>query len=663
MLIDIHVLTTKKQAENYILELIFCDFGLLQCLKSNYLELSTSDMGKPKIRRSIKRNRGKKKSYFQEGHAAVQPNYDKFDLPNEGPEDTISRLSQAEAKDVQYVTGKSEDSDTLAFKLRPKPETEEQNGNYTYDENIIVHMQNLKALVDEVHRQHCRNASTDLHVERRHGLCIQLTVRCRSCHFVSKPVEMSARLKRKRGIGASELNERLLLTVLKSRLGIEDVNLLLSCLNIKTPSKSVLQRKLNVIADKAEEVHQEQMLDSQDYVNRILMLSGNSSGADVQTDNAFPARPQSGGEKSKQSVSAMIEHTTTRKLVLAQSVASKFCRVKNCNHMDKKCKKNYSQQESIAASEKILLRKNLDSIRKSKKVKIRSITTDASSQLAKAIREYRTEKKIQLRHYTCYVHKLRTLEKHVKAVKLKSKLPRGQNKADFMKALAKSVRTRVRLELQNAKCLKYDDNDFLLKCTVAFQNIIPCFRNIHTMCRTSSTVCQHHMAMLGRYTTKHLPYGQHIKLNRNDLQNIESAIFKTLDVQSIIGMAELFNTNHCESLHATMFNYAPKFTCWPRNFAGLCHSATHSRTVGKGVATVKLANAIGIQIRQSSPAFRQLQRIDRLNKYHSLRKQTAAYKTSRFYQRKRVENRTLYQDSLYTGQPSELSAEHNYGVN
>jgi hypothetical protein len=225
------------------------------------------------------------------------------------------------------------------------------------------------------------------------------------------------------------------------------------------------------------------------------------------------------------------------------------------------------------------------------------------------------------------------------------------------------VRARGRLELQNARSLKYEDNDFLSKCTLAFKNIIPCFSNNHSSCCTKSTVCQHHMAILDKYNTKHLPYGKHLQLNKQDKENIKATFLKILDVKTIKAMAELFNTNRCESLHCTIFNYAPKFTCWTKNFSGLCHSATHSRTLGTCIATVKLANAIGINVKKSSRMFLQLKRMDTKRMYHSTRQKTTEYKQSRYFMRKRVQHRTEFLDSLYSGVPSNLSKEHNYGVN
>ena len=625
-------------------------------------------------RRSNRRNRGRKRSWFTTEHGGRGGHDPNYDLPKEaaveGPPKKIVRLTEAEAQDVQHVAGpNNEATDTLAYKLRPRPETEDSmtlGEEYEYDENIIVHIENLKTLVTEVHKPHCPSCSMYVKIVRRHGLCVLLTVSCRRCGFKSKPVEMSARLKhQKRGIGASELNERLLLSVLKSRLGIEDLNLFLTCLNINAPSKTVMQKKLNKMADKAEEVNEAEMLQSQTYVNNIIQhAQSNQSdgGADVQTDNAFPCRPQAGGEKSKQSFSAVIEHTTTKSLVIAQSVANKFCRRKKCTHEN--CKKNYPQHETIASSEKILLRRNLDKIKKAKRVKIRSITTDSSSQLAKAIREYSKDNGSKLKHYNCYVHKLRSLEKNLRAVKLTSKLPAGQVKSEYVKLLAKSIRMRTRLEIQNAKTLKKDDQDFVDKCNAALQNIMPCFGNVHTDCRKYSTVCRHHLTQLGKYTTKHLPYAQHVKLNQHDRDQIQATIFKVLTAEAVAGMAQLFNTNRCESLHSTIFSYAPKFSCWTRNFGGLCHSATHSRTLGKGTATMKLAKAVGILVRNRSTTFKQLKEMDARNKYQSQRKRSLEYKTRRYYLRKRVQNNTLLKDSLYGGsQSGELSEEHNYAAN
>jgi hypothetical protein len=136
---------------------------------------------------------------------------------------------------------------------------------------------------------------------------------------------MSRQIPSKRGPGAAELNERLALPVAKSGIGMDEVSLIPTCLNIKAPSSSLIQKKVNKMCDKAEEAGEAQLLKNQDYLGRVLTMSG-KKGDDVQTDRAYACRPQAGGEIAKQSFSAVIEHNTSRGLVLSQATANKFCK-------------------------------------------------------------------------------------------------------------------------------------------------------------------------------------------------------------------------------------------------------------------------------------------------------------------------------------------------
>ena len=154
-----------------------------------------------------------------------------------------------------------------------------------------------------------------------------------------------------------------------------------------------------------------------------------------------------------------------------------------------------------------------------------------------------------------------------------------------------------------------------------------------------------------------------MRLEPNDRKALKECIERTFDVGTITSVTELFNTNRCESLHSTIFQYAPKFSCWTRNFAALCHSATHSRTLGKGVATVKLAHSIGIRVSSKSVMVRGLNKLDRRMRYHSARKAEPRVRQSRYLSKRREGSRALLRDSLYGQSSSAVSNEHSYGVN
>ena len=114
------------------------------------------------------------------------------------------------------------------------------------------------------------------------------------------------------------------------------------------------------------------------------------------------------------------------------------------------CKQNFCTADSISSSESKLLRKNLEAIESKGIIKVKSVTSDASAQVEKCVRDFATEKGVQIEHYRCFVHKLRLLQKHLKNVKLTTKLE-GCNKEAFLLTLSIAIRARVRLELVRTK--------------------------------------------------------------------------------------------------------------------------------------------------------------------------------------------------------------------
>ena len=93
------------------------------------------------------------------------------------------------------------------------------------------------------------------------------------------------RIKSEKEPEAGCLNTILLLPVHKSRIGLNDLNMILSCLNIKSPDKRGLQRKLNKLTIKAE-LSMQQMVENQQYVKRIQTFAGVSNQCDIEYHTA-----------------------------------------------------------------------------------------------------------------------------------------------------------------------------------------------------------------------------------------------------------------------------------------------------------------------------------------------------------------------------------------
>lgn len=211
------------------------------------------------------------------------------------------------------------------------------------------------------------------------------------------------------------------------------------------------------------------------------------------------------------------------------------------------------------------------------------------------------------------------------------------------------------------KKMSATEEQFVKSCAASIKNIIPCFSGRHSKCRQLQSVC---LAHHDDYTPRHLPNNKHLKLSEKDNSKLETTISKTFSEGELNHVRCFFNTNLCESLHALVYNYAPKTSNYPKNFAGLCHSAVHTRSVGHGKATLELAEASGLLVRRHSAMRIGLRKRDELKKKNSARKATSKYKANRYHLRKKRTNRPLYTQSLYgvsnTGSAS--TTDHSYGL-
>ena len=505
----------------------------------------------------------------------------------------------------------------------------------------------------------CDQPAPEVKIEKRQGLCITATVECSTCKFISPQCRLFTTIKKPRGPEAGSLNDALVIPVLKSKMGLNDVRFLLSCINVQPPAFSGLQRKLNKVADHVIEMNTKSMAANQEYVRQVSTMAGYQAKVNVETDAAYNNRPQSGVEAATQSFSPMIEQDTCKKLVLAMQTANKHCSKRNCNHRNRNCKQNFGTAETISSSESKLVQKNLESIHMEGKVEVQSVTSDASTQIEKSIRDFASKQKKVIRHYKCFVHKLCNLQKHLKNIRLTTKLS-GLDKEVYLNRLSSAIRARVRLELVRIKAHFPSCSSFIKHSEDAIANILPCFSGKHGSCRQISMVCTAH---LESYNTSFLPYGKHIELNNTDMLRLTKMLQEDFSTTNLEKISRLSNTNRSESLNHRVFTYAPKSTIWSWNFTGLCHSAVHSSTLGNGKSSLLIASSLGIKYKISDPIFKQMLKIDSNFRYHTARKQSKQYKMSRYFSQQRRSCRKMRYNSLYANAQPSVSHEHAYGIN
>lgn len=261
-------------------------------------------------------------------------------------------------------------------------------------------------------------------------------------------------------------------------MGVNDICYLFSCINVKPPALSGFHKKVNLVVDQMIQLNTESMTANQEYLKHVKEMAGETAEVNVETDASYNNRPQSGFEAATQSFCPMVEQDTRQKLVLSMATANKLCVKKNCNHNNNNCRQNFSTAETISSSESKLVRKNLENINEKGILTVKSVTCDASAQIEKCIRDYSSEKKAKIQHYKCFIHKLRTLQKHLRNVRITSKLT-GCDKEIYSLRLAIAIRARVRLELVRMKRHFSSSTEFIKRSQAAIENILPCFPEKH----------------------------------------------------------------------------------------------------------------------------------------------------------------------------------------
>lgn len=614
-----------------------------------------------------RKNSGRRKTYFKKGHKYIAPNIDSYTCSGTlSSETVVTRPKMKEFTDavkIQSDTNWDHNSDILPTKLRPEKDNKDVN-DYEFmldgsDENIIVNFYRLTFLITAFLPHSCNNPSPELFIFNRQGVCISVKVKCSHCSFISEGVDLFKTHKPARGPSAGILNTCLLIPVLKTKVGLSDIMFILSCMNIRPPCRSGLQRKLNRLADRVIDLGQQTMVDNMHYVKKVLDLAGQENYVDTEVDSSYNNRPQAGYEAATQSFSPLIEQVTNSKLPISVETANTLCsKVKSCEHNTNNCKKNFSNHESISSSETKHVLNHMEKVNSMGIIKVRSVTSDACAQTEKSLREYSQKNNVSIRHFKCFIHKLRTFQKHIRYLKLTSNLI-GCNKDIYMRKLSTCLRARIRVELMRIKKTCKSENAFIDQAKKAIDNIVSCFGNDHTACKQQSRVCTAHLTS---YNSSHLPYGKHLEINQCDIKRIQAVINKDFSKFELHKVCRLKSTNQCESLHHKVFTFAPKSTIYTRNFTGLCHSAVHSASLGNGKAAIMLARAIGIKYKRFDPFVQHMLKLDEINKYDSARKKSYSYKMARYISKLKKSNRPLMQNSLYKTNDENLQEEHGYAL-
>ena len=97
--------------------------------------------------------------------------------------------------------------------------------------------------------------------------------------------------RKSRGEASGAINDGLTLATAKSKVGPSDLQLILSCMNIKPPSLSSMCIKMNSVCDMITEINQDTLVENPNFVKEHVEAIGCSSiDVPVETDTSYNNR-------------------------------------------------------------------------------------------------------------------------------------------------------------------------------------------------------------------------------------------------------------------------------------------------------------------------------------------------------------------------------------
>ena len=98
------------------------------------------------------------------------------------------------------------------------------------------------------------------------------------------------------------------------------------------------------------------------------------------------------------------------------ATANKLCFKKACDHKNSNCRKNYGIAESISSSESKLVCENLERMKNNGMLEVKSVTSDASTQIDKSLRHCAWDTNQNIKHYKGFVHKLPIVQSRAREI-------------------------------------------------------------------------------------------------------------------------------------------------------------------------------------------------------------------------------------------------------
>ena len=222
-----------------------------------------------------------------------------------------------------------DDDELLSPFLKPDDSREERR---LYEKVKMQEMYNDCILQHSTEENMCAIPEFTICREVKVGLCWQCALRCRKCVFTSSLYKLHNEIETgKRGRKPATPNVGLQVGLQESTTGNEKGRVILACLNLPLPNRSVMQRTANKVAAATATMTLEDLARKRERVKRVNRLRGlpEDSPINIAMDSRYNSATITGayhaGQNASQAIAVAVEKQADHSDIVGISIQNKLC--------------------------------------------------------------------------------------------------------------------------------------------------------------------------------------------------------------------------------------------------------------------------------------------------------------------------------------------------
>ena len=529
----------------------------------------------------------------------------------------------------------NDDDDDLSLTYLKADDTHEEMR--LYDKGKMQYMYNECILQHSTQKNMCAIPEFTIAREVKVGLCWQCCLRCTKCGFMSGIYKLYNEIETgKRGRRPAAPNVGLQVGLQESTTGNVKGRLILTCLNLPVPNRSVMQRTANKVATATATMTLADLAKKRENVKRVNRLRGlpENSPINIAMDSRYYSATITGayhaGQNASQAIAVAVEKQSGRSDIVGISIQNKLCSLGASlrrRGQDVTCPGHANCTATLPADEPLSeYTAGVDIGRQfaSQNVGLRYVVTDGDARSAEGVKAGMSETACEVERQADTTHLEQSLFRNSMKAQFSARMFPGSTaviRKEQKKMFSLDVKNRchrIHSEMQNMHA--GDSRKVASRMPRVIETTLDCYGGDCGKCRFNSVVCAGGKKKNWWHRSMYLQTGRihHLNMTDADRVTLRKLIEMRLGIQALAITKLCLNTNRNEALNRSLSSTLPKNVNFSRNVTGRACAAIDRLNYGAGTSTLRKLelNNAPITISKGGSVARATRQIQREALYH-----------------------------------------------